>query len=321
MKGYKVGSVINAESKMSDENMIGKSQIFQIIKERAKKLADSSGVVLITGETGTGKEMLARWMHGISQRCNEKLVKVTIPNVPPSLFESELLGSEKGAYTGAVADRKGYLQQVGDGFLLLDEIGDLPLDLQIKLLPVLEDNRFQKLGSHGGWYIANPKIIVATNRNLEEMMEEKKLRPDLYYRLKVHSIELPPLRERPEDIPLLAKHFLSKYFGEEHKFDQSALDLMSKYQWPGNVRQLANAVNSVGTEAESFVITSRDFVNISFGVQDKPTRIFTSNMTLENVTKFHIAAVLEQTHGNRSRAAKILGISRRALLRKIEKYT
>jgi len=225
--------------------LLGTSNVMQELFALAKKIAPCDVNVLITGETGTGKELLARAIHKMSGRCSRPLVAFSCANLPESLIEDELFGHEKGAFTGALMIRRGRVEAADTGTMFLDEIGDLSLGLQPKLLRILQERSFERLGSNTKIEV-NIRLVCATNRNLAEMVQQGKFRDDLYYRLNVVQIHLPPLRERQEDIPLLAQHFLqdfSERFKKKAKrFSQPALRALEEYGWPGNVRELENAV-------------------------------------------------------------------------------
>jgi DNA-binding NtrC family response regulator len=236
---------VSAQSDGRLHELLGTSTIMQELFALAKKIAPCDVTVLITGETGTGKELLARAIHKMSGRSSRPLVAFSCANLPESLIEDELFGHEKGAFTGALAARRGRVEAADTGTMFLDEVGDLSLGLQPKLLRVLQERSFERLGSNAKIDV-NIRLVCATNRNLSEMVQQGKFREDLYYRLNVVQMHLPPLRERHDDIPLLAQHFLhdfSERFKKKAKrFSQPALRALEEYGWPGNVRELENAV-------------------------------------------------------------------------------
>jgi formate hydrogenlyase transcriptional activator len=227
------------------DQIVGKSAALEGVLAQVERVAPTSAAVLIQGETGTGKELIAKAIHNISPRYDRPFVKVNCAAIPFDLLESELFGHEKGAFTGAIAPRVGRFQLADTGTLFLDEVGDIPLALQPKLLRVLQEQEFERLGS-GQTHRVDVRVVAATHRNLDKMMEQNQFRSDLYYRLNVFPIELPPLREREEDILMLLRHFVDAYartvgktFGE---IDQQTLDLLRSHDWPGNIRELQNVV-------------------------------------------------------------------------------
>jgi formate hydrogenlyase transcriptional activator len=227
------------------DQIVGKSIVLEAVLAQVERVAPTSATVLIQGETGTGKELIARAIHNISPRYDRPFVKVNCAAIPLDLLESELFGHERGAFTGAIAPRVGRFQLADTGTLFLDEVGDIPLVLQPKLLRVLQEQEFERLGS-GQTHRVNVRVVAATHRNLENMMEKDQFRSDLYYRLNVFPIELPPLREREEDVLMLLRHFVdlhARRVGKRFaKIDQRTLDLFRSYDWPGNIRELQNVV-------------------------------------------------------------------------------
>ncbi len=290
------------------------------------RIAPSNATVVIYGESGVGKELLAASLHYNSPRAQKPFVKVNCGAIPEGLLESEFFGHERGAFTGAVARRTGRFEHADGGTLFLDEIGELPLGLQVKLLRVLQDREFERVGGDRTLHV-DVRLVAATHRNLEDMVAAGTFRADLYYRLNVVSLAVPPLRQRPADIALLANHFLRKYTAEHNReidgFDDHALAVMQRYAWPGNVRELCNAV-------ERAVVMSRDR---NIHAEDLPSPIVQSSRPAgasagpralkEQVRHFEaavIAQALDRHQGNRSHAATELGISRRALLYKLHEY-
>jgi transcriptional regulator with GAF, ATPase, and Fis domain len=274
---------------------------------------------LITGESGTGKELIARAIHNLSPRRGKPFIAVSCAALPESLLESELFGHEKGAFTGAVAQRKGRFELAHKGTLFLDEIGEMSANIQVHLLRVLEEREFTRVG--GTETIrSDVRIISATNKDLNEAVMRGEFRDDLYYRLNVVSIQLPPLRERAEDIPLLAQHFLNKFAVENQKgditFSPDAMDFLMKYEWPGNVRELENATERAVVLALNSTITATDL-----SPQNPPLlRQDSAGKSIKEVVKDHILHVLTETEGNYSKAAKILGVTRMTLYNKVEEY-
>ncbi|HKX26263.1 MAG TPA: sigma-54 dependent transcriptional regulator, partial [Blastocatellia bacterium] len=227
------------------EGIVGSSPMLRRIIDQARAVAETSATVLITGESGTGKEMLARFIHNISPRARAPFIACNVSALPESLVESELFGHEKGAFTGATTRREGKFEQADTGTLFLDEIGELSPSIQVKLLRVLQERQFERLGGKQPITV-NIRIIAATNRNLEEMVENGQFRADLYYRLNVVNLDLPPLRERPDDIPILATHFAAKASAKHGKpaptFTPIFLNRLTTYRWPGNIRELENVI-------------------------------------------------------------------------------
>ncbi len=307
------------EERYRFENIITKSRKMQQVIELIKAVAKSNATVLITGESGTGKELAARAIHSQSYRKDKPFVAVSCAALPESLLESELFGHEKGAFTGAHAQRRGKFEIANRGTLFLDEIGVMSTNIQVHLLRVLEEKEFTRVGGNELIKV-DVRVISATNKDMKQATAKGEFREDLYYRLNVVTIELPPLRERKEDIPLLAEHFLKKFAVENQKeitgFSPEATDFLLRYEWPGNVRELENAV-------ERAVILAK---NSCLEVADLPqgdlllARSAPPRESLEEVEKNHILNILSATRGNCSRAARILGVSRVTLYNKIKAY-
>ncbi|MBL7075449.1 sigma-54-dependent Fis family transcriptional regulator [candidate division KSB1 bacterium] len=304
------------------KDIIGKSHKMQDVLEMIKTVAKSNTTVLIEGESGTGKELVARAIHSLSLRNKEPFVAVSCAALPETLLESELFGYEKGAFTGAVATRIGNFELADNGTLFLDEVGDTSLKTQADLLRVLEEKEFRRVG--GTKLIeVDVRIISATNRNLKKLINEDKFREDLYYRLNVVSIHVPPLRERKEDIPLFAEHFLKKYSIENKKdvewIEEDALSLLMKYDWPGNVRELENVIE------RAVVLVKRNFI----GVDELPTFVKIAekeefkpslNRPLKEIEREYIFWVLKANQWKIKKVATILGIDRTTLYNKVKKY-
>ena len=304
--------------------IIAKSAVMKEVMETVRQVAPSRTTVLITGESGTGKELVARALHDFSGRPG-KLLPVHCAALPASLLESELFGHEKGAFTGATEQRKGRFELADKGTLFLDEIGEIDQSIQVKLLRALETHSFERVGGSETIY-TDTRVVTATNRNLRQMVSEGAFREDLYYRLDVVTIHLPPLRERQEDIPLLVKHFIDTFAFENGKdissISEDALELLCAYDWPGNIRELKNCI-------ERMVVLSRDSVlqkgNVPFhiakGAKHPEGSVFTpSSLDLDKNEKLLIVKALEECSGNRTHAAEKLGISRRTLHRKLIDY-
>jgi two-component system NtrC family response regulator len=293
-----------------------------------KRAAPSAATVLILGESGTGKELIARAIHYSSPRADRPLVKVNCAALPENLLESELFGHEKGAFTGAITRRVGRFEQADQGTIFLDEIGDLSPSLQSKLLRVLQEKEFERVGS-GQTLKVDARVVAATNRNLEEAIQKGTFREDLYYRLNVVTIFLPPLRERKEDLPPLIEHFLKKYSRENQKsivsLSKEARDLLLNYNYPGNIRELENIIERAVVLSRGDTIMTQDLpLNLREGkVEDlmKEARKGRSlPETLEEIERLRITQALEGSHGIQTKAAEELGISERVLRYKMKKY-
>jgi two-component system response regulator AtoC len=305
------------KEKFRFEGIIAKSSKMLKIFELIKTIAPTNATVLITGETGTGKEIVARAIHHQSKRSNKPFIATSCAALAESLLESELFGHEKGSFTGAVGRKKGKFEAADKGTLFLDEIGEINANTQIHLLRSLEEKKITRIGSNEEISV-DVRVITATNKDLRNMVMEGKFREDLYYRLKVVTIKIPPLKERKEDILPLAEHFLKQYAEENNKdiakFSPGVIEFMLNYSWPGNVRELENMV-------EHGVILSKDkAVTMAELPQDIIHPTIQKEKTIEAVTKHHILNVLEETKGNISKAANILGIRRMTLYNKLKKY-
>ncbi|AYO31897.1 MAG: two-component system, NtrC family, response regulator AtoC [Thermoanaerobacteraceae bacterium] len=296
------------------------------ILARLDSIARVDSSVLIIGETGTGKELIAGLIHKKSSRASEPFITLNCSAIPSNLFESELFGHEKNAFTGASARKKGLLELADKGTFFLDEIGELPPDLQAKLLRFLEDRSIRRVGGLVNIPL-DVRIIAATNKNLKEEIEKNNFRSDLYYRLNVVQVKIPPLRERPDDIPLLLDYYRRVYNRHFNKnicgFSEKALKLLTNYSWPGNVRELKNIVERAFILARGLRITERELPQeltkgkyITPQIPDEIERF----IPLEELEKQYIATALDATHWNISKAAELLGISRFALQRRIKKY-
>ena len=301
-------------------------RVLRILKE-AELHAASSVPVLITGESGTGKELLARAIHGASPRARHPFTPINMASLTDSLFEAEFFGHTKGAFTGAESGRVGYLEYTNKGTLFLDEIGDLPLPLQGKLLRVLQDGEFSKLGSSSLQKV-DLRFIAATNENLEQMISQKRFRKDLYYRIRGGWLHLPPLRERSGDIFLLTRKFLEKYYdvGQEGFIDQSALDVLNRYSYPGNVRELKSILQSaVNLARGESILESHLPSHLAAALKEchenETIRSDTRVKPLAEVEKEHILQAYELTGENKSRTARLLGIGLNTLRRKLASYS
>ncbi|WP_437187427.1 sigma-54 interaction domain-containing protein [Planctomicrobium sp. SH668] len=309
-------------------SLIYQSRKMLDVLEQAKKFAHSSMSVLITGEHGTGKELIAKSLHQMSDRNRQSYLRVNCAAFAQNLIESELFGHEVGAFTGAVQRRHGQFENAGDGTLFLDEIGELALSDQVKLLRVLEEREFQRVGGNEVLYFSG-RILAATNRDLLADVNEDRFRADLYYRLSVLVLRLPPLRERPEDIPPLVQHFIKLLQPELTRkvrgVSRSVMKSLSDYYWPGNVRELRNVIIRACYLAESDVIETVDLplesqhVPIVNHVPDQSPELF-ERMSLDEIERNVILNRLKIFHGNKEEAAAALGVTARTLRNKVSQY-
>ena len=317
----------------SEENasteILGRSPAITSMLSMIRTVAPTEATVLITGESGTGKELVARALHAQSLRKDEPLVTVNCAALAETLLESELFGHEKGAFTGADKRREGRFKQADRGTLFLDEIGEMPIGVQAKLLCALQQGEIQRVGSDKSEHV-DVRVIAATNRDLRKEVEERRFREDLYFRLNVISLEVPPLRQRKEDIPLLAAHFLSHYAERNHKnvkgFSAQCMDMLLHYDWPGNVRELQNAVERAVILCTGEYVTGPELpVNIAklaAEAMPKSSEVSSSlaGLPLEEVERRAIEETLRETGDNKSAAARKLGITRATLHKKLRKY-
>jgi len=291
--------------------IVGQSQAIKAILSQAEQVARTDSTVLILGETGTGKELLARAIHSMSSRKSRPMITVNCASLPPTLIESELFGREKGAYTGALTRMVGRFEIADGSTLFLDEIGELPLELQSKLLRVLEEGNFERLGSNKTLH-ADVRILAATNRDIAQDVEEGKFRKDLYYRLNVFPISIPPLRERPEDIPLLVWAFIREFEKKVGKridsIQRKSMEALQHYSWPGNVRELRNVIE------HGMIVSAGRTLAVSV---PKPVSSETPETSiLENIERSHLLSVLKKTNwriAGEGGAAEILGLKRTTL--------
>ncbi len=312
------------ETRTRFDHMVGESEPMKRVYNLVDMVADSDVTVLLTGESGTGKELVARAIHHKSPRADGPFVTLNCGALPENLFESELFGYEKGAFTGAISNKMGRFELADGGTLLLDEVGELSLKSQVDFLRVLETKEFRRLG---GTKIVkvDTRIIAATNRNLEEAVKRGDFREDLYYRLNVVPVRLPPLRERGDDIPLLVDRFLNEFSALHHRapkdLSQDAMRLLRLYAWPGNIRQLRNLM-------ERMVVTVKDPVvlpehlpeDIQASKEDRRTMVVALGSSLDDIEREVIRRTLTEVTNHREKAAKLLGISLRALQYKIKEY-
>jgi DNA-binding NtrC family response regulator len=300
--------------------IVGTSGTLKAALEQVEVVAPTESTVLIFGETGTGKELIARAIHNLSSRSKRAFVKLNCAAIPSGLLESELFGHEKGAFTGAVAQRIGRFELANRGTLFLDEIGDIPLDLQPKLLRVLQEHEFERLGSTRTQRV-DVRLVAATNRDLEQMVGDKQFREDLYFRLNVFPIRIPPLRERTGDIPLLVRHYVEKYAQRMNKrietIPEEAMATLCRYSWPGNIRELQNLIE------RAVILTPGSVLQIQIKeLQSSGPNASTATGTLEDVERQRILEALRETGaviGGRQGAAARLGLKRTTLLSKMQR--
>ncbi len=304
---------------VSRHGLIGESKAMQKVFASVEKAAGSSATILITGESGTGKELVARAIHYRSPRASSPFVPINCGGIPESLLESELFGYMKGAFTGAVETRAGFFQTAEGGTIFLDEISETSLTMQVKLLRVLQDKEVCMVGARQP-QLVDIRIIAATNKDLMALVKKAEFREDLYYRLNVITIDIPPLREREEDILLLVKHFSQKFAKEMGKalpnFSDEAIQVLTGYDWPGNVRELENIIQRLIIMTEGNTIGIPDLPSL---MRFSALRGVSPNRTLADVEAEHIRTVLAGADGNKTQAAKILGITRKTLREKLMK--
>lgn len=315
-------SVQTAVRRPANFGLVGDSAPIRKLRETIHKLGNDASTVLITGESGCGKELIARAVHDVSALADKIFLPVDAASVVGSLMESELFGHKKGAFTGAVEDKLGLVRAASGGTLFLDEIGELTLDVQAKLLRLLQEGEVRPVGAAIAAKV-DVRIIAATNRDLAEEVENGRFRRDLYYRLNVISLRAPTLRDRPADIPLLAAHFLKKYAGRKVSLSSEALDLFCRYDWPGNVRELENAVRRSVTLRAADLICVSDLPSAlrNFDLFEGGTNSFSDEIApLAEVERRHILRTIDHTRGDVSAAAMMLGIGRTTLYRKLKSY-
>lgn len=305
------------------DKMVGKSAELRKVSETISKVAPSKATVLITGESGVGKELVADAIHNLSNRKDKPFVKVHCAALSESLLESELFGHEKGSFTGADTMQKGRFELAHGGTIFLDEIGEINQSIQVKILRVLQEKKFERVGGEKTIDV-DVRIVAATNKNLEEEVKAGRFREDLYYRLNVVRIQMPSLRERKDDIPLLVKSFLREFNLENEKnvtgFDAKSKAAILKYNWPGNIRELRNCVECAVVMCNGEEITLEDLpVSVRESVEDKNI-IIPHGITLDEAEKIIIQNSLTMAGGNKTKAAQILGIGRKTLHRKLQEY-
>jgi len=312
------------DHKFGLESIVGESLGMRQVFETVQQVAPTRTTVLITGETGTGKELIAKAVHNLSPRKNGPFIAVHAAALPSTLLESELFGHEKGAFTGAVERRIGRFEAADEGTLFLDEVGELEPLMQVKLLRVLEERAFERVGGNKTLQV-DVRLVAATNKNLKKLVNDGKFRDDLFYRLSVVTVDLPPLRERRDDIPLLVKTFLDEFGRENNKqvreVTPEALNLLLAYDWPGNVRELRNVIEQMVVLARAERLTVRDVPAQVRDVADlTKISVVRTGMTVEEAERQLMVQALKETNGNRTQAARKIGISRRTLHRKLKRY-
>ncbi len=317
---------INLQRRSTSARPIGRSRQFTEAMKLAETVAPTNSTVLLSGESGTGKEVVARYIHGLSERADGTLHSLNCGALPESLLESELFGHVKGSFTGAVKDREGLLVAAAGGTFFLDEIGEMSAATQVKLLRALQEREVIPVGATEPVPI-DVRIIAATNRDLEDAIRKGEFRSDLYYRLNVIQLRLPPLRERRDDIPLLTRHFLDRPWAKDRdgrslEVSEEAQQVLDRYDWPGNVRELENALERAAVMAATHVIDVaalpervREAPDVQLVVDAPP-----ANPTMEVIERAYILWVLQAEGGNKSRAAEILGIDPSTLYRKLNRY-
>jgi DNA-binding NtrC family response regulator len=311
------------KKKYSFENIIGKSASMKKVFETIEQVAPSRANVLIYGESGTGKEMIADAIHHNSPRRNKPYIKVHCAALPETLLESELLGHEKGAFTGAISRKRGRFELANTGTIFLDEIGEISLQTQVKLLRVIQEREFERVGGEQPVKV-DVRIISATNKDLKEEIERGSFREDLYYRLDVVSIFVPPLRERTDDIPLMVHKFIEELAQENNReiegITNGTLQALMSYKWPGNVRELRNVIESIVVLTKESVITEQDLPSYVRAKDEKSSLKIPAGIDLAEAEKRYILFTLENAGGNKTKASELLNIGRKTLHRKLAEY-
>jgi two-component system response regulator AtoC len=305
----------------SDDEIVGITPIMVRLYKDIARAAQSPATVLIRGETGSGKELVARAIHAAGKRSNQPFLPVDCTAIPENLWESELFGSTRGAFTSAEKDRAGIIEQACDGTVFLDEIGEIPISFQTKLLRLLEAREYRPVGASTAKMV-RARILAATHRQLEAMVQTGEFRSDLYHRLKVLQIEVPPLRERVQDIPLLADRFLADVnarMGRNARLEPAAMKMLESYRWPGNVRELKNAIERMVAMSSPGPLGTAEVRQI-LGADNTKTSPGPATQTLEQAEKEHVLEVLRDCGGNRTLAAEHLNIQRRTLYKKLDRW-
>ena len=324
-----------SKTKSRTSQLIGNSSVMQTVYEAVQRVANSQATVLIRGESGTGKELVAKAIHDLSMRSGDRFIPVHCAAVPESLIESTLFGYERGAFTGAMQMRKGKIEQASGGTLFLDEVGDIPLGTQVKLLRVIQEREYERVGGTTRLE-ANIRVVAATHRDLEAMVTSGTFREDLYYRLNVVPLNLPPLRERKEDIPSLIDCFLQRFNDENHRniqIDEEVMTVLARYHWPGNIRELQNCIERLVVLADSHIVTISAIPNslksyidhmrsitTSHLKEDGPRSVETLPKDVHNLERDRLVAVLKNVGWVKTKAARILGLSPRQVAYKMKKY-
>lgn len=306
------------------EDIIGKSKKMLEVFDLVDQVAPTRSTILLEGESGTGKELIANALHQRSKRSTKAFIKLNCAALSEGILESELFGHERGAFTGAIERKKGRFELAHGGTFFLDEVGDIPYHIQVKLLRVLQEREFERVGGQKTISV-DVRLVVASNRSLEQAVSENRLREDLYYRLNVIAIHIPPLRERQEDIPLLVEYFIAKYNAENNKsikrLTPKAMNLLIEHPWPGNIRELQNCIESCVVRVREDVIT----------IEDLPPTIYSQNLenkkiimdigsSIDEIEREAILKTLREVNGSKTQAARILKIGLKTLYRKLEKY-
>lgn len=335
-RGVEKRQLIKSRRRLENEvgnlwgNIIGESETMKKVFSVMKRVADTPTTVLVTGESGTGKELIARGLHQASSRSQAPFVSINCAAIPENLLESELFGHEKGSFTGAVSLKEGKFEYADGGTLFLDEIGEMPLNLQVKLLRVLQEQEFQRVGGNREIKV-NVRLVAATNKDLKEEVEKGQFRPDLFFRLNVVNIKVPSLRERRSDVPFLVAHFISKYSRKLDRnikeIDPEAMRALYTYSWPGNVRELENVIESALVMSRGSAIKRNDLsveVRKHNETLDETETVISMDSglmdTLDAIEEKMIRQALKQSGNIQAQAAKILGISRSNLQYKLKKY-
>lgn len=315
------------KSKYKLEHVIGTSKRMQEVFALVEQVSQSKVTILLRGESGTGKELIAHAIHYHSPRAEQPFIKFSCAALPETLLESELFGHEKGAFTGAIRAKPGRFELADGGTMFLDEIGDISLSMQVKLLRVLQEKKFERVGGTKT-YSVDVRIITATNRDLEVAMQQKQFREDLYYRLNVIPIFIPPLRDRKEDIPALVENFLARFnldYGKQIRVVPETLKLLEQYSWPGNVRELENCIERLVVQAKTDIIQPRDLptqIQVHIDLPSIPALVSkgTLTKTVEEIEKEQVTAAMVKCGGVQARAARLLGLTPRQLGYKLKKY-
>ena len=310
--------------KFRPSNIIGNSRAMQDVFDMIAQVSGSDATVLIRGESGTGKELVAHAIHYNSRRADKPFIKVNCAALPETVIESELFGHEKGAFTGAINTRKGRFEVADSGTIFLDEVGDLSPTTQIKLLRVIQEREFERVGGNETIRV-NVRVVAATNRNLEQLIEDGRFREDLYYRLNVFPVHIPPLRDRKSDVLLLADHFVEKYAARNHvavrRISTPAIDLLMSYHWPGNVRELENCIERAVLLSVDEVIHSHHLPPSLQSAESTNTALHgTLEESLDNLERELILDALKSTRGNMAKAARLLGITERIMGLRVRKH-